>query len=80
MSRRRRAGSDEGMIQSYVLAPLTDFAYDSVDLVRKCQKPRWVELKRTALYTGAGMALLGFVGFFVKLIHIPINANFFGTS
>lgn len=32
------------------------------------------------MYTGAGCLLLGFVGFVVKLVHIPINANFFGTA
>ena len=32
-----------------------------------------VEFKKIALATGIGFAVMGFIGFFVKLIHIPIN-------
>ena len=31
------------------------------------------EFKSIALATGTGMIVMGFVAFFVKLIHIPIN-------
>ena len=36
----------------------------------------WVlcaEFTKISLRTAAGFAILGFIGFFVKLIHIPIN-------
>jgi preprotein translocase subunit Sss1 len=32
-----------------------------------------LEFKKIAIATGVGFLLMGFIGFFVKLIHIPIN-------
>jgi len=32
-----------------------------------------VEFKKIAVATGTGMVVMGFVGFFVKIVHIPIN-------
>ena len=32
-----------------------------------------LEFQRIALATAVGFAVMGFIGFFVKLIHIPIN-------
>ena len=32
-----------------------------------------VEFKKIAFATAVGFAMMGFIGFFVKLIHIPIN-------
>ena len=31
------------------------------------------EFQRTVMATAVGFAMMGFIGFFVKLIHIPIN-------
>ena len=31
------------------------------------------EFQRIAMATAIGFAIMGFIGFFVKLIHIPIN-------
>ena len=42
-------------------------------LVRRCAKPDKNEFSKIAMATGAGFAIMGFIGFFVKLIHIPIN-------
>ena len=33
----------------------------------------WIEFSKIAFATAIGFALMGFIGFFVKLIHIPIN-------
>lgn len=33
----------------------------------------FTEFKKIALATGIGFGVMGFIGFFVKLIHIPIN-------
>ena len=49
--------------------------------VRKCMCERekmsffgfFTEFQRIALATAIGFAVMGFIGFFVKLIHIPIN-------
>ena len=33
----------------------------------------YLEFARIAKATGVGFLIMGFVGFFVKLVHIPIN-------
>lgn len=33
----------------------------------------FLEFQKIALATAIGFAIMGFIGFFVKLIHIPIN-------
>jgi len=38
------------------------------------------EFKKIAFATGIGVAVMGFIGFFVKLIHIPINNIIIGGS
>jgi protein transport protein SEC61 subunit gamma-like protein len=42
-------------------------------LVKKCTKPDRKEFMLIARATGLGFLIMGFIGFFVKLIHIPIN-------
>ena len=32
-----------------------------------------IEFQKIALATAVGFAIMGFIGYFVKLIHIPIN-------
>ena len=56
-----------------LIQPLTKFAKDSVMLIRACTKPDMKEFKKIAFATGIGFLIMGFIGFFVKLIHIPIN-------
>ena len=62
-TRRRRA----------VAATPTHHAQDSIHLVKKCTKPDRKEFARIASATMIGFLIMGFVGFFVKLVHIPIN-------
>ena len=51
-----------------------EWAATRIDLVTHPPAPlRPAEFKNIALATGTGMIVMGFVGFFVKLIHIPIN-------
>ena len=42
-------------------------------LVKRCTKPDRKEFQKIAIATAIGFAIMGFIGFFVKLIHIPIN-------
>jgi len=56
-----------------VIEPLTEFGKNSVMLINKCTKPNRKEFIRIAMATGVGFCIMGFIGFFVKLIHIPIN-------
>lgn len=63
-----KAGFNEFAIQ-----PLREFFKDSMHLVKKCTKPDRREFMAIAKATGVGFLIMGFIGFFVKLIHIPIN-------
>ena len=38
------------------------------------------EFKKVVIATGIGFLLMGFIGFFVKLIHIPINQIILGMG
>eukprot|EP00937_MAST-01D_sp_MAST-1D-sp2_P003625 g3625.t1 len=60
-------------INTAVIEPLKDFATKSIQLVKKCTKPDRKEFTKIASATSIGFLLMGFIGFFVKLIHIPIN-------
>lgn len=69
--------------------PAKKFTKDSIRLVRRCTKPDrkglfkivfliismpfFLEFQKIAMATAIGFAIMGFIGFFVKLIHIPIN-------
>ncbi|ELU11116.1 hypothetical protein CAPTEDRAFT_226457 [Capitella teleta] len=53
--------------------PSKQFAKDSIRLVKRCTKPDRKEFQKIAMATAIGFAIMGFIGFFVKLIHIPIN-------
>lgn len=55
------------------IEPGKQFAKDSFRLVKRCTKPDKKEFQKIAIATAIGFAIMGFIGFFVKLIHIPIN-------
>ncbi|MBA0593107.1 hypothetical protein Gorai_010066 [Gossypium raimondii] len=61
-----------------VVDPLRDFAKDSVRLVKRCHKPD--QFTKVAFRTAIGFVVMGFVGFFVKLIFIPINNIIVGSA
>ena len=61
------------------LDPLKQFGKDSVRLVKRCTKPDRKEFQKIAMATAIGFAIMGFIGFFVKLIHIPINNIIVGS-
>ena len=56
-----------------VMEPGKQFMKDSLRLVKRCTKPDRKEYQKIAMATAIGFAIMGFIGFFVKLIHIPIN-------
>ncbi|PIK39226.1 hypothetical protein BSL78_23945 [Apostichopus japonicus] len=56
-----------------VVKPAKDFIKDSIRLVKRCTKPDRKEFQKIAIATAIGFCIMGFIGFFVKLIHIPIN-------
>merc|ERR1712059_127079 len=55
------------------IEPCKEFVKDSVRLVKRCTKPDRKEFSKIAMATAIGFSIMGFIGFFVKLIHIPIN-------
>ncbi|KAL2937866.1 Protein transport protein Sec61 subunit gamma-2, partial [Bienertia sinuspersici] len=55
--------------------PLRDFAKDGVRLVKRCHKPDRKEFSKVAFRTA-----VGFMGFVVKLIFIPINNIIVGST
>lgn len=59
--------------------PLKEFSKDSMRLVKRCTKPDLKEFQKIALATLVGFVIMGFIGFFVKLIHIPINNIIVGS-
>ncbi|XP_059122592.1 protein transport protein Sec61 subunit gamma-like [Peromyscus eremicus] len=52
---------------------LESLSMDSILLVKRCTKPDRKEFQKITMATAIGFAIMGFIGFFVKLIHIPIN-------
>jgi len=59
--------------------PAKQFAKDSIRLIKRCTKPDRKEFQKIAMATAIGFAIMGFIGFFVKLIHIPINNIIVGS-
>jgi protein translocase SEC61 complex gamma subunit len=62
----------EGFNEVFI-EPLKEFARDSMHLVKKCTKPDRKEFMKIGKAVGIGFFIMGFIGFFVKLVHIPIN-------
>uniref|UniRef100_A0A8C2LTW8 Protein transport protein Sec61 subunit gamma n=1 Tax=Cricetulus griseus TaxID=10029 RepID=A0A8C2LTW8_CRIGR len=69
-SRLRLSTMDQVM---QFVEPSRQFVKDSIRLVKRCTKPDRKEFQKIAMATAIGFAIMGFIGFFVKLIHIPIN-------
>jgi protein transport protein SEC61 subunit gamma-like protein len=55
-----------------------EFAADSRRFLNKCDRPDAVEVKTIATAVVMGFVLMGFIGFAVKLVHIPINSMLLG--
>ncbi|KAM4107169.1 hypothetical protein ACJW30_04G120700 [Castanea mollissima] len=62
-----------------VFGPLREFTKDNIRLVKRCPKPNRKEFTKVAFRTAIGFMVMGFVGFFVKLIFIPINKIIVGS-
>ncbi|VVC43992.1 Preprotein translocase subunit SecE,Protein translocase SEC61 complex, gamma subunit,Protein [Cinara cedri] len=62
-----------------LMIPVQQFCKDSIRLVKRCTKPDKNEFKKVSIATAVGFCIMGFIGFFVKLIHIPINNIIVGS-
>jgi len=56
-----------------VAQPAGEFYRSSKRFITRCKKPDPKEFSKIAFATTIGFLIMGFIGFFVKLIHIPIN-------
>ena len=65
--------SQDNLVNEFIVAPLTSFGKESIHLLKKCTKPDRKEFQKIVWATGVGFLIMGFIGFFVKLVHIPIN-------
>jgi protein transport protein SEC61 subunit gamma and related proteins len=66
-------------ITENLIEPLGDFFKESYRFLNKCQKPDKKEFTKIAVAISVGFLLMGFLGFFIKLIHIPINQIIVGA-
>ncbi|XP_062134776.1 protein transport protein Sec61 subunit gamma isoform X4 [Drosophila sulfurigaster albostrigata] len=55
------------------LALFMDFVKDSAKVINRCTKPDRQEFQRTALAITLGFFIMGFLGYTIKLLHMPIT-------
>ncbi|KAF5836318.1 hypothetical protein DUNSADRAFT_6148 [Dunaliella salina] len=66
-------------VSEVVYKPLRDFSKNSARLVKRCTKPDRREYVKVFGRTALGFVVMGFIGFFVKLLFIPINQIIIGS-
>ncbi|KDN44364.1 protein translocase SEC6 [Tilletiaria anomala UBC 951] len=49
------------------------FIKEGTQFMTRCTKPNQKEYIQICRAVGMGFVVMGFIGYFVKLIHIPIN-------
>ncbi|KAG0166179.1 Sec61p translocation complex subunit [Apophysomyces sp. BC1034] len=72
MNNATSADSVKEQIQEIVESP-RQFLKDGFQFVNRCKKPDQKEFLKITQAVAMGFAALGALGYFVKLIHIPIN-------
>ncbi|EFW99069.1 protein secE/sec61-gamma protein [Grosmannia clavigera kw1407] len=50
-----------------------EFVKDGLQFINRCQKPDVKEFVKISQAVGVGFIVMGAVGYFVKLVHIPLN-------
>ncbi|KAK0670472.1 hypothetical protein QBC41DRAFT_317822 [Cercophora samala] len=50
-----------------------EFLKDGIQFIHKAQKPDQKEFLKISQAVGVGFLIMGAVGYFVKLIHVPLN-------
>lgn len=72
-AKKARAPTDQ------LVLPLLKFYKDSVHLLNKCEKPDFNEWMKLARIIAVGFLIMGFIGFAVKAVFIPINHLLIGV-
>jgi len=57
----------------YCVSSLLEFAVDSKRFLTVCTKPDQKEFKKICSACAMGFLIMGFIGYVVKLVFIPIN-------
>ncbi|KAI9278844.1 protein translocase SEC61 complex gamma subunit [Phascolomyces articulosus] len=73
------ADNVKDQVQEVVEMP-KQFFKDGFQFVNRCRKPDQKEFLRITQAVAMGFAALGALGYFVKLIHIPINNILVGSA
>ncbi|CDH48775.1 protein transporter sec61 subunit gamma [Lichtheimia corymbifera JMRC:FSU:9682] len=73
------ADNVKDQVQEFVDAP-RQFFKDGAQFINRCRKPDQKEFLRITQAVAMGFAALGALGYFVKLIHIPINNILVGSA
>ena len=52
---------------------VTEFCHESVSFLQKCSKPDKKEFIKISTSCAIGFAIMGIIGYIIKLLFIPIN-------
>ncbi|KAJ7361560.1 hypothetical protein DFH08DRAFT_684735 [Mycena albidolilacea] len=66
-------------VREFVEIP-QQFVRDGSQFLTRCTKPSDKEFTQICKAVGVGFAVMGFIGYFVKLIHIPMCVMLFPYS
>ena len=72
--------TDKNNPVGYAFTGATEFYADSTRLLQKCNKPDAKEFKKIATACAIGFCIMGFMGYAVKLVFIPINNILVGAA
>eukprot|EP00420_Gonyaulax_spinifera_P038283 CAMPEP_0197886492 /NCGR_PEP_ID=MMETSP1439-20131203/16592_1 /TAXON_ID=66791 /ORGANISM="Gonyaulax spinifera, Strain CCMP409" /LENGTH=112 /DNA_ID=CAMNT_0043506287 /DNA_START=63 /DNA_END=398 /DNA_ORIENTATION=- len=67
--------TDKSNPVGYVVQGAYEFGVDSRRLVQRCTKPDAKEFKKIAVACAIGFAIMGFIGYTVKLVFIPTTTS-----
>ena len=52
---------------------MQDFVKESIEFIEKCEKPNGKRFKETATSCAIGFAIMGVIGFLLKLLFLPVS-------
>ena len=72
--------TDKNNPVGYLNLGLREFFVDSKRMLQKCNKPDAKEFRKIASACAIGFGVMGFIGYAVKLVFIPINNILVGAN
>jgi protein transport protein SEC61 subunit gamma and related proteins len=67
------AGKGQKREQKGVVTSMKEFSRDSRNFFEKCKKPSRQEYMKILQACAMGFLVMGFIGYIIKLVFIPIN-------